>query len=422
MAFYVDLDAVFVSGRDGSDTTTNVATGLGGLMQVLNGWGPLFPLTSGGNIINVRGKADTRTVVKCNVTVDKSATWIHGDTVMNNAEGGHSVGDTWIGSILAITGTTVRISLTSGFNADVDSAVGIFNSVRVDNITAAQFTSKENLGVELSPTSGTAVTGANSLIGVDNNWNEVLGKMAIFDGNDASPCITHIAAMGRWRFVNLRATQSSGDGFNHNNQSNSILRYLQCKADNCTGAGFDFEEVGNLICWRCIARDNTSHGFVRPEPRSRYFGCVAANNGGHGINVYTQGSVLYSLAYGNTSSGILVDGVSSTNVTIYGNDVEDNADGIKLTNDPASFVVLGNRISNNSLYGLNVPATYFKTLDDWNVYYNNTSGHRTSTIIKGDNTVDATGSADYIDKTNDNYNVRPDGDIFLEEILLDWDL
>lgn len=423
---YVDLDAAFVSGRNGSDNTTNVGTGLGGLMQIVNGWGGLFALASGGDYVYVRGTGDTTKVVKCNVTVNKTATWQPGDVLMNNTDNGETLGGVWTGKLIHVTATTVRIALTNGSNADVVPADGIYNLNRADNIAAANFSSTENLGFEFTSSDGSVISGYNHMVGVDWDWNEQVGQMAVFDGQDLAPCIKFITAHDYWEFRNIRCTRSNADGFDHNSLANTHIRYVCCKADNNATFGFDFYQNNFGTYWRCLARNNGATGFNAPYTPARYIGCVASDNGVNGIGIYIQGIVYNCLTYGHTSgAGIRLDGLANAKGSVIHGCVSDgNADGIRIVNNDIAYVVVSCcRLTNNTDYGLESPSNYFRVLEDWNVYYNNTTGHRSSTVIKGDHTVDvASGTADYIDRTNDNYNVRPDGDLYLDEIALEWDL
>lgn len=191
-------------------------------------------------------------------------------------------------------------------------------------------------------------------------------------------------------WINCRADNNGGSGWQLYYADSTPLsnRFIRCKADSNSTYGFDHLHYGGQF-WFCSCFDNGSSGMSRLSGgRSCFiYGCVVHNNGGNGIDV-------------GSSGGAIVNCVIDEN--------DDN--GIYTT---SVVDVIACRLTDNgkdtSGYGMN-NAGIFLGFYGWNYLEGNDSGATNGTVYAipsnaDSNTNETGGTEGYTDGANNDFNL-----------------
>jgi hypothetical protein len=270
----------------------------------------------------------------------------------------------------AVAGDTVYFVVRSLGDVFSDPLVG----VREEGTIQINYVSEGN-----SSSGPTQWRGANSA-------GEVDGTIAVFDfdeiGVTSNEGAIHVTSDYHF-FENIAIHNSSDSGWRVDSTVTDIV-WLGCEAHGCSVAGFyctGGSTATSINCYasgnqtgfqastangqvhhKCIALDNTNHGFNLGMDAHCYF-CISARNGGDGF--FNASQCINCVAYSNSG-----DGISK--------------------GDEANFALYANNIiSNNTLYGYN-------PLDEANqepaMLVNNAMGNN--------------GSGDYNGSINDKYDIE----------------
>jgi hypothetical protein len=135
----------------------------------------------------------------------------------------------------------------------------------------------------------------------------------------------------------------------------------------------------------CVFNDNTEDGLENYHDSNTFYGCIFHNNGFTG----------FKNTSGNQGKALLFNCV-----------LDDNTDGIY--NDPgttnALSIFIGNRLTNNSDYGMEITDNY-TTYENWNFLLNNTTGAKSIGSQYGGGDDLTSGTEGYNDRANDDFNL-----------------
>lgn len=300
--FYVDLAADFVN-RSGADSTTNVATGIGGLLAVIFGRGAVTTAIAAGDTCYCKGTGRLNKLAA--LAVDDSTGWQIGDTVRNNI----GSGDHWVGKIIYISGTTVHIQLDASPAAthatvNANKADGIENVTRTDTGTVSYAVP---IGITFN-NAGSVASGHIKFIGVEGTGWTVDGTRFCVqaDGIGANYAITIASGNDYLWFQHMELDHPTYDGvygqsgvstghvfwdvYVHDadtvgiNGANrlSYCLFYRCLVENCGSYGV--QRTNNSTFVACRFSNNGSG--MSQITRNNYFGCVATSEGGIGIDLY----------------------------------------------------------------------------------------------------------------------------------------
>lgn len=238
---------------------------------------------------------------------------------------------------------------------DIDTKTGNINSWitlegrdGVDGTTPAQYTIQR--------------TGSSGLLMVANTFNvEYFNfKNITFDGNSiATTCFTNTASNSvvAFHFANCRFTGSAGIGLQHSCASNqNPWVFTNCQFDNNSSDGYSgFSVYGTAYLQSCVFNDN-----------GRYGANVADSS--HGT--------VNCIFYGNTSDGLYLDTNSDTPIIDHCTFYNNSGNGINInTTSCEGWIISSCAFVSNGGYGINKLATKESESVDYNLFYNNTSGH-----------------------------------------------
>jgi hypothetical protein len=175
-----------------------------------------------------------------------------------------------------------------------------------------------------------------------------------------------------WIFDNCRFDTAGNYGFDL--YQTSWCRFERCRFDNNTFDGISFGSyVGTMILEYCLFDDNTSRG------------CETAN--------YTECCIAVGCIFvGNGNEALYL--MSDTNYVLNCVFASSSGDGIAIDATNANQTVIqGCRFAYNGAYGIDLSAAACDIIEDYNVFYSNTSGHRNN-IAVGPNSLTAASVAE----------------------------
>ncbi len=437
--YYCDLAVDFVAGRDGTNDTTEVLTGIGGVMSSLYGWGASAQIAAG-ETLWLKGTANAGKFIKWIVTADKSGTWVIGDVIMSGTEDANPQGSVFTGVLVYISATMlyVQCNLTAGGDYDdVGIPDGIDNTTRVESITAAQTTSVHAFGIELATgvAMGTQLDGRLVVRGTTDLSDPVANEgLAYIDGQAVADYALYISLdetnWYRWRYVsfedvNIDAVGTAGSGVDCDYWDFELCR-LNDSVRGIYGYSFNY-----LRMFRCIAAGNSSHGYYSVGADILKL-CAAYNNGGQGILCsYGVGSfVLDCLARGNTLNNFYSSRATST---FDGCLADGSTAGSGFLIDGTYYArggstIFNSRAVNNNQYGIEYDLTITAEtlhMERYNVFFGNVLGDLELTAGLGSDTSYGDDSNHISDPADDgidvNFNVEAGKEHASTKIPLDWD-
>lgn len=123
-----------------------------------------------------------------------------------------------------------------------------------------------------------------------------------------------------------------------------------------------------------------------------------------------QGVILNNIFHNNSFAGVILDSGGSTNpnYTVINNTFYGNGIGIVVDDEAsAGTTIAGNIITNSTTYGIDmsVIASQNLAVEDYNVFYNNTSGSISNSISVGPNSVEGV-NPNFEDPSNKNMKIN----------------
>ena len=278
--------------------------------------------------------------------------------------------------------------------------------------------------------SGSAAAGHIRCVGCDASWTPNAAQCEIQgDGGDKPAHLLNCTTgADYWAFENFTFTGSNitGDIIYVATSAAEYWRYQQCIFQNGAARGTNTNLHRYTWFEQCQWINNTTIGAYLPGVEAYFDRCVIKGNGGTGIYASGGNVIEGCVIHDNAGDGIY----GSTNLLWILNNVIDGntSDGIALLAARVGHHIYGNTITNNGAYGI-VHGTDLtgqdksaNVFEDWNIFYLNTSGHR-SNINAGPNSLTAASAAEvgYADRANDDFN-RTNASAILTStaILLDW--
>jgi len=296
------------------------------------------------------------------------------------------------------SGTQVTCDDTFALGSGQTWAIG-GKRATFENASSRQLFQDVKAAMVIETETDQSVTSMISILTVAGSYNDgfivLRGDSAstqrVFNSSALSPCIGGNGDWSRWRFENLKFTNSySGTktsaatgirfrgsaffcvncifGDSTNQLYTSVYRYdstaavkmFRCVIENCTGPGIPVDSVNyNPTLIGCIIRNNALHGCS--VHTGTITGCLIYGNGGHGI-ITANNSTWYGTIKGNV---------------IYGN----SGDGVNFSSTTRAFsayVIENNIISENTGYGVGgalAGSNDYGAFVDCNAFYSNTSGN-----------------------------------------------
>lgn len=276
------------------------------------------------------------------------------------------------GTYTVMATTTLAVNGTPGAGGIV---VEGYNAAHGDLGTAPIFTSATN-GVSLITTAG-----VDDVLFRNISFTHTAGTR----GN---------AFLGSSSTSNLQWERCTFDGCLRAVYGDNIVSFLilgtmtNCEVKNSTSEGIR----APIILNECHIHDNTGDGvsyvFNAANLNMSINASVIADNGGDGIETATAGA---------TSVG----SISITGSVIYSN----TGDGVKHGNTGISMLIVRNSIiTDNGGYGLNSSVAATVLTENYNAFYNNTSGARNN-VATGANSVALTGDP-FTNAAGDDYTLN----------------
>ena len=344
---YCDAARDFANPANVGDTTGNPALGPGGWQSMIEGWGNHDALASGDDL-HVKGTGDQSKLVKITVDADKTGTWVIGDVVENHNDGGGADGDDWVGVLVYIDATTVwaQIDAASSDSDSVDTADGVYNVTRTEEIAGANMTAATAPGIVYDNNSGTAAAAITTL-GVNDSWVED-GTRAVLDAKGKATYNVDLTGPDYLHFRNIHARNSASHGWYCSGVS-QFCHWEDCETEGSGGDAWRLAYNGRYASLHgCTARDwSGTYGFNTYYVT--FVHCVAYNG--------TTGFFTYA----GSSSGCVAFQCTTGFSTAYGASLyncvaDDNTNGVTVADGVGQ--IIGCRITNNSAYGVSGNSTW----------------------------------------------------------------
>lgn len=196
---------------------------------------------------------------------------------------------------------------------------------------------------------GDSSSGATQWRGA-NSAGEVDGTIAIFDFDEIGLTVgdgaIHIIS-DYHLFENIAIHNSSDEGWRAEATAADIV-WLGCEAHGCADSGFYCTGGTTVTSINCYASDN-EFGFRASTGNGQvYHKCIALDNTSHGFNLSMDAHCYFSISARNGGDG-LFNASQCINCVAYGN----TGDGIS-KGEEANFALYANNIIvNNGIYGYN---------------------------------------------------------------------
>ena len=357
-AYYCDVDADFVAGRDGTDGTTEVLTGPGGLqIAIRGGGGAAGEFKAGGlvagDILYVKGTTGlVSRLVKVLIATNGNTpnAWEIGDVVRDNTAGTH-----WTGKVVqerdnVATGLSgnqqVLIQLDAPYDYDDindNFGDGIENTTKAETGTIVQAADVTCVGIEFDTNEGTEAAGYLKIVGVNSSWvND--GTYAVLDGDgDADHCIDRVD-VDYWWFENLEQKNSTGNlmertsGYLYNHVR------LNCYFHDTSGNGINDVQNGHNSNMILCKFASCGIGIYNPKVQHIYACKFLDNTTGLWFSD-VMGSVAGNVFHGN-GTGIRSGAYLGTVAVL--NNVFDGNTTVGLDHVSYALLALGNRFTNHS--------------------------------------------------------------------------
>lgn len=268
-------------------------------------------------------------------------------------------------------------------------------------------TGTDTLGanLDLDGLTGDITSGMVRWIGVSDLTPTNDGTRAVIDGGNTYTCTA--TATDYWYFENFEFTQMLTAGI-ESATSPDFWFFLNCSFNNNGAEGINCVQLQFSLFVRCSFYANTTDGVLRAADNTFYF-CSLHDNTGSGVN-FGPGSLMQSmigcLIYDNGGDGLegLPQKTVVFNCVINGN----TNDGIVGISSAGLRIVIGNRITNNGVNGID--GINEIVLHGWNYYEDNVTANRTQMgisyeILDDGATTEVEDQAD----TNEGYTNKGDG-------------
>ena len=257
--------------------------------------------------------------------------------------------------------------------------------------------------------SGGTGGGAIHFIGCDSDGNARNGWF-VLDTNTAADYALSVGH-NHLVFENFRFINANNYGCQAAASPISGVVFRQCRFEGNPDAGFQGAGTGTLAdcmfiqCYFNANTGNTGYGAMVEGGNVCFRYCQFKGNDGHGLYVSSGGGNVEAVAclfHDNGGDGIYLDQTAAAlhNCVIDGN----TGDGVCISNDFGTLIT-GCRITHNGAYGISVATVGVcgANVEDWNGFYNNTSGAREN-ISTGSHSTAMSGDG-YTDRANDDFNL-----------------
>lgn len=267
------------------------------------------------------------------------------------------------------SGSTVKVggALATPLKAINTAMIGS-NTVWIKNGTYT-------VGTTLTPPSG-ASGSPSRILGYNATRGDLdaVTTFTNFPTLQASAAIFVITGSNPWLLFRGLILDCNGTGTRGADLSANYSWIDNCKAMKFTQFGLTANGANCKItrCWGTQSGTGATAAFYL-NGISLLYGCVASDNAnGRGVQV-GSGDVVNCVASANGSYGFLGEGNSATflNCVAYNNTL----DGFSLGAGNNSGVFNSIAVDNGG-YGINASTTWTDFPDNWNAFYNNTSGAR----------------------------------------------
>jgi hypothetical protein len=173
--------------------------------------------------------------------------------------------------------------------------------------------------------------------------------------------------------TNVVCDNNGGTGIGISNTDGATLVGCSALRNDSTGIAVS-GSGGGVALYGCVARYSGSFNMDVNADQARIVGCTASDGDNIGLRVTTNSGVVANCyAENNTFAGIQVTHTTA----LIGNESNSNTIGIDLTINAARSVVVGNRCSSNSTWGIRNQSNL--SFIDANVFFGNASGEITNT-------------------------------------------
>jgi len=313
----------------------------------------------------------------------------------------------------------VNAFYTYGINNTTKSEIGTI-------LTAGDVTC---VGIELDTNAGDRTTGHINVIGCDTDWTP-RGNQAIFDGGgDATNCML-FKGKERWNFGYITFQNAFDDGVTTDGQACDWPIFRHCKFVSNGALGIDMNgDMVALKLIRCVMASNDGAGAnLNKTPGTAAF-CKFRDNAGRGVDYATWWTFFACLFYENEADNLEIRSRNNIINCVFDGALN-GSDGITQAGDTDSGnIILASRITNNTGYGFSMfSAVDDSNIEDWNVFYGNTSGDLENSLSGkhsyGDGAEHLSDPSDdgYVDSSNSDFNVATGKELRSVAIDLDWDL
>jgi parallel beta-helix repeat protein len=172
--------------------------------------------------------------------------------------------------------------------------------------------------------------------------------------------------------TNVVCDNNGGTGIGISNTDGASL--VGCSALRNSSVGISVSgSGGGVALYGCVARYSGSFNMDVNADEARIVSCTASDGGNIGLRVTTNSGVVANCYIeNNTFAGLQV----TSTTAIIGNECNNNLFGIDLTISAQRTVVVGNRVNNNTLWGIRNQANV--CFFDANLFNGNGSGEITN--------------------------------------------
>lgn len=388
--------------QDGS--SGNEYKGCYGLQKVLR-------VVTAGDSILVYAPNDTSIYLDRLVTLttgtDKSATWAVGDSIQNLT----GTGNDWTAVLCSLSTTTIIAELRTGTYATVATADGIENVTKVDNTTLSE---KACNGVGIVSKSGTS-TAYIRLFGCNTTFDTL--KLSYINGRrQATSCIFGTSS----NYIHLSYLHLDSAVNNNLNSTNAQDHWKieKIKSTNAGWSGFHLYLCKYSDVFYCYSYNNVREGFYCSGYYDVFKYCKSYSNGYNGFNL--EGNRIWidiCLSYSNTRSGVRISTIEAilTRSILHANSYS----GVTIESSSVGGNVYENRLTANTLYGINCVSLNNSIYEDYNYLQGNTSGNRNN--ISGIHSVDGSDTDyGYVDYTNGNFSLSDNATHTKDSVTIGW--
>ncbi len=272
---------------------------------------------------------------------------------------------------------------SAAYNEPPQSA-GNFSTTVPLTISGYQTTFRDEPAVanlpEINDTTGTSVVGAFRL----NHTFHILTHVYVVTAKSNDEAVYCSNQNNMVRNVRAKATGTSAAACFYVNSAGANCRFFNCWAESSSGDGFRIEAARG-DCTDCVSTDAATYGFYTIADReTMLIRCTADTSGDDGFYIAGEGFMMESCnAYNNTGSGVRLDDPT----------------------DATSPDILNCLFINNGGYGIECDTSFLLGFEDFNAFYNNTSGEVLNVPQRGSNDVTLTGDP-FTDAANQDWSLN----------------